>query len=76
MESFLLLAFIFLLQTGPLGYASSEPTEHSNISCSICLERYQETVQRLALPCSHLFHTNCIREWVSNRKNNTCPLYG
>ncbi|XP_046393158.1 uncharacterized ATP-dependent helicase IRC20-like isoform X2 [Ischnura elegans] len=38
--------------------------------CSICLERYENGEVTRCLPCSHVFHSECIKEW----KKNTCPV--
>ncbi|KAL1538698.1 RING-type E3 ubiquitin transferase [Salvia divinorum] len=37
--------------------------------CSICLE---ELGAALRMPCSHVFHVGCIKEWL--RKSHYCPL--
>ncbi|PNX90988.1 zinc finger protein, partial [Trifolium pratense] len=37
--------------------------------CTICLEDVNIGV---ALPCSHIFHTNCIRDWLVI--GHCCPL--
>lgn len=41
--------------------------------CSICLEEFSngETIKQLA--CSHIFHTQCILPWVTERQP-LCPL--
>lgn len=39
--------------------------------CLICCENFKYDDEVLALPCIHLFHTNCISEWFKER--NTCP---
>ncbi|KAL9131541.1 MAG: hypothetical protein Q9217_000555 [Psora testacea] len=42
--------------------------------CLVCLEDYQvgEEVRQLA-QCSHLFHRECIDEWLTTGRNS-CPL--
>lgn len=42
--------------------------------CSICLETVascQEAHEAVQLPCSHVFHENCIMAWL--RQSATCP---
>jgi len=45
----------------------------STEECSICLESYQEKDKIVQLTCTHIFHKDCIREWLQNKQNN-CPL--
>jgi hypothetical protein len=40
--------------------------------CSICLDDYKEPSKVIQLECSHLFHYNCIYEWIFNK--NSCPI--
>ena len=40
--------------------------------CNICLEDFVNGENVLVLPCLHIYHTSCIKEWFKN--NNTCPL--
>ncbi len=40
------------------------------VDCSICLCELNEEIS--GLPCSHSFHSECIRPWAE--KNNSCPL--
>ena len=40
--------------------------------CSICLIFFKNGDQISRLNCGHLFHTNCVNKWISNKKN--CPL--
>jgi hypothetical protein len=39
--------------------------------CSICLETYKVNDKIINLDCSHSFHKDCLKIWLS--KNNTCP---
>lgn len=48
----------------------------SEWTCSICLEdadNCQNKLRVVVLPCSHRFHTRCIRRWL-RRGSPTCPL--
>jgi len=40
--------------------------------CSICLEVPEQGERLTTLPCYHLFHTECIREWLLHSR--LCPL--
>jgi E3 ubiquitin-protein ligase RNF13 len=42
-------------------------------TCSICLEDYNGGEMLRRLPCRHLFHTNCIDTWLSQR-HPVCPM--
>jgi len=44
----------------------------SDDMCSICLDDYKEPSKVIQLKCSHLFHYNCIYEWIFNK--NSCPV--
>ena len=46
--------------------------ENDKKRCNICLEDFSNGEKVLVLPCLHIFHTNCIKEWF--KSNNTCPL--
>ncbi|KAK4402719.1 E3 ubiquitin-protein ligase RING1-like [Sesamum angolense] len=41
-------------------------------SCSICLEEFSDGGLGTRLPCSHMFHENCIVRWLQG--NHVCPL--
>ncbi len=45
----------------------------ANTTCSICLEDYEEGEKLRVLPCNHVFHTECIVPWLTDRNSN-CPL--
>ena len=40
--------------------------------CNICLDEYKTGDKATILPCIHLFHTNCIKNWL--KKQNSCPI--
>lgn len=41
--------------------------------CSICLEILAKHNYPKKTPCNHLYHKDCINQWINNNKN-TCPL--
>ncbi|KAH0678066.1 hypothetical protein KY284_019151 [Solanum tuberosum] len=53
-----------------------EPMEaderNSNDECLVCLDAIGEETQVLCLPCSHMFHGDCITKWLEN--SHYCPL--
>ncbi|KAK6790588.1 hypothetical protein RDI58_009669 [Solanum bulbocastanum] len=53
-----------------------EPMEaderNSNDECLVCLDAIGEETQILRLPCSHMFHGDCITKWLEN--SHYCPL--
>ena len=44
-----------------------------DISCTICLEDYEDGEILRVLPCNHCFHDECIIPWLTDRAP-TCPL--
>lgn len=40
--------------------------------CCICLAKYSDNDELRELPCSHLFHTECVDKWL--KINALCPL--
>ncbi|KAK4720414.1 hypothetical protein R3W88_010647 [Solanum pinnatisectum] len=53
-----------------------EPMEaderNSNDECSVCLDELGEEIDVLRMPCSHMFHAECITKWFEN--SHYCPL--
>jgi len=43
-----------------------------NYQCIICMEEFIEKEKVKLLPCGHLFHINCIKQWLMKEKN--CPF--
>ncbi|CAL5402615.1 unnamed protein product [Camellia sinensis] len=40
--------------------------------CCICLSKYREKEEIRQLPCSHIFHMNCVDQWLTI--TSCCPL--
>lgn len=41
-------------------------------NCTVCLEEISKRVEVSTLPCSHMFHSNCITEWL--KRSHYCPI--
>ncbi|KAL2504106.1 E3 ubiquitin-protein ligase RNF43-like [Abeliophyllum distichum] len=41
-------------------------------SCIVCLEEFSKESKTICMPCSHLFHGNCIKQWL--RTSHYCPI--
>lgn len=41
-------------------------------SCPICSEDYVVGMEALKLPCSHVFHRDCVMPWLEQKQN--CPI--
>ena len=42
-------------------------------SCSVCLENYRSQSSLCGLPCGHVFHHECILQWLHSDKH-CCPV--
>lgn len=43
--------------------------------CVICLEKIDQNDEPLTLtPCYHVFHSTCLKNWLSRPGRNTCPI--
>ncbi|XP_063703518.1 E3 ubiquitin-protein ligase Iruka [Culicoides brevitarsis] len=42
------------------------------LQCSVCWEDFQLNEQVRKLPCTHVFHSDCICPWLAN--HGTCPI--
>jgi len=50
----------------------SKKTGSLEENCSICLEAIENSQKVIIqLPCNHLFHKACIKEWL--KKDMVCP---
>ncbi|KAL1199320.1 E3 ubiquitin-protein ligase [Cardamine amara subsp. amara] len=55
-----------------LGSQKKRIISGEDASCCICLARYGDDEQVRELPCSHVFHVDCVDKWL--KINATCPL--
>ena len=46
------------------------PEEKRN--CVICMTQYEKGDKILTIPCCHLYHMECIKDWFKSK--NTCPI--
>lgn len=69
------------LSTRPASDASLKALENlifdvgvhgSDVQCSICLETLLSGAPVTRMPCSHLFHGQCVAPWF--KRSSTCPL--
>ncbi|XP_051117615.1 uncharacterized protein LOC127242202 [Andrographis paniculata] len=44
----------------------------SEESCTVCLEELRGEWEGVAMPCGHVFHGDCIKQWL--RTSHYCPL--
>lgn len=42
--------------------------------CFICLENSKEKSNLKILPCSHVYHPECILKWFQKNKDTQCPV--
>ncbi|PRQ35851.1 putative transcription factor C2H2 family [Rosa chinensis] len=47
-----------------------ETTRHG--TCVICMDDFNVGRDASRLPCLHIFHRNCIVDWL--RRNHNCPI--
>ncbi|KAM1050424.1 hypothetical protein ACFX13_032896 [Malus domestica] len=48
-------------------------TVETSTMCSICREEMMIGLEATRMPCSHLYHGDCIAEWV--QRSRICPIY-
>lgn len=51
--------------------ASEEDIHNLNDTCAIC-QMNMESAKKL--PCGHMFHRNCLRQWFQRIEVHTCPI--
>lgn len=51
---------------------SSDGTEDNTEKCTICLCEFEDGEDVRRLPCMHLFHVQCVDQWLTTNKR--CPI--
>ena len=51
---------------------TSKIKKNNNINCIICLSNLKIGDKESTLPCLHIFHYNCIKKWIYEKK--WCPI--
>ncbi|XP_023177704.1 E3 ubiquitin-protein ligase RNF128 [Drosophila hydei] len=52
--------------------SSSSSRRSSNVSCTICSERYKAADKIYGGSCGHVFHWQCLQRWWE--ESNSCPV--
>jgi hypothetical protein len=64
--------YIFTNEIKPQKYYPEKPGLED--TCPVCLEKFDEKKQICITPCKHIYHYNCIYDYVLNTKDTLCPL--
>ena len=49
--------------------------EGDKVECQICLMEYEDGNQIMMLVCTHMFHKDCAKDWLSKpQKSGMCPV--
>ncbi|KAK6789397.1 hypothetical protein RDI58_013196 [Solanum bulbocastanum] len=76
MEDFNAAAAYQLSEPSPISEGDDSlemmPTVNAGGICSICMEEFEAEIGAKQVPCGHLFHSSCLKNWLSLRKS--CPL--
>lgn len=49
-------------------YRDSDPSIHQNQVCPVCLDGFTSEILVQVLECLHVYHSECIQNWVSDHK--------
>ncbi|EXC17828.1 E3 ubiquitin-protein ligase RING1-like protein [Morus notabilis] len=53
-------------------YDGVSDDDESKLGCAVCMEEVVTGSLMIRMPCSHMFHQNCILKWL--KKTHTCPI--
>jgi len=68
----MMLSFIGAFEFAGLDSVDAEKAKFDSSMCVICLEPFAHGNLVARLPCGHLFHADCISDWLFQRA--VCPL--
>jgi hypothetical protein len=60
------------LKSAPWTESAAQETPADSRACPICLEPYQDDERLMVLACTHRFHWDCAKRWLTERA--TCPI--
>ncbi|CAD8061196.1 unnamed protein product [Paramecium sonneborni] len=43
-------------------------------ACTVCLIEYDKDSICRVTPCVHVFHSDCLQQWMVEKKHETCPM--
>lgn len=49
-----------------------DSSDENHGSCRVCLEDFEAGCEQVAMPCSHIFHKDCIEKWL--KASHYCPI--
>ncbi|RHY23799.1 hypothetical protein DYB25_007500 [Aphanomyces astaci] len=52
---------------------SAMPPPDGDSCCCICLEEYDSSKDMIQAKCRHVFHEDCLIEWLKLKTSNKCP---
>lgn len=52
---------------------SDNEEDYKHKECNVCIEYYKKGDKLTRLPCQHIFHEECIENWLCN-ENVKCPI--
>ncbi|EGS23421.1 uncharacterized protein CTHT_0001100 [Thermochaetoides thermophila DSM 1495] len=55
-----------------LGLETGDETKEEGVTCVVCVEEMRLGEEVAVLPCRHVFHGQCIGQWLA--LHNTCPV--
>ena len=58
--------------TGDQGDAGEDGGDEEGDKCTICLSEFEVEEDVRRLPCMHLFHVECVDQWLG--QNKRCPI--
>ena len=61
-----------LRQLPTIRVAPEDLIDPANRECCICLEENKLDDHVIRMPCAHIFHSDCIKDWLS--RSCTCPV--
>jgi len=61
----------FLEALPSIKVTSRDVDSQESAGCVICMEKFNVGETATRIPCGHLFHTSCIKEWLG--RSNQCP---